>query len=92
MKLNATQINDVEKKLGGFIVPEEHPANSDLKGAFGDHTFFVDGDGLNIVETDAAEEDNVGVVVKLASWTNEKRTELAPHEPQVRDMTVALDK
>jgi len=41
---------------------------------FGDHTYCLDSNGLNIVEPAAAElapdSTGMGVVVNLANWTN----------------------
>ncbi len=40
MKLNAVQLQKVEEQFGVEAIPEEDPVTSDLKEAFGDHTFF----------------------------------------------------
>jgi hypothetical protein len=50
MKLNAAQ---VERALGQFdarALPENHPVVPQLNTLFGDHTFFLDRNGLNVVE------------------------------------------
>jgi hypothetical protein len=50
MKLTSAQI---ERTLGQFeaeAIPDSHPALPRLNGLFGDHTFFLDRKGLNIVE------------------------------------------
>lgn len=90
MKLNAAQIPKVEEQLGIQVVPEEHPASPNLKQAFGDHTFFLDAAGLNIVEPDPSPESSNGNVVKVASWASNQRTELLVHEPEVLEVTVDL--
>lgn len=91
MKLNASQRRKVEDQLGVDAIPEGHPVASDLKQAFGDHTFFLDAGGLNIVETTASPESSNCNVVKLASWGSEERTELLGHAPEVLPVTVDLE-
>lgn len=99
MKLNAAQRRKVEEQLGVESIPEEHPVTSELKEAFGDHTFFLDAAGLNIVERSLLPEssiDNVvklasGNMVKLASWANDEHSEIVIHEPEVLPVTVDLE-
>lgn len=89
MKLNAAQLRHVEEQLGTEAVAEDNPAVPKLKEAFGDHTFFLDDGGLNIVEPAPMAESASGNVIKLASWT-ENRNELVLHDPQVQPVTVDL--
>ncbi len=91
MKLNAVQLRKVEEQFGVEAIPEEEPVSSDLKEAFGDHTFFLDADGLNIVELKVFPESSVGNVVKIASWSSDEQTELLRHEPEVLPITVDLE-
>ena len=91
MKLNSTQQAHVEDQLGIEALPEENPAMPKLKEVFGDHTFFVDADGLNVVEEHPEEENTDGVIIKLASWA-EDHTQLRVHEPEVLPVTVDLAK
>jgi hypothetical protein len=72
-----------------LAIPDGHPAIAPLSGLFGDHTFFLDGNGLNIVEpaNDASHEARV---VNLANWSDANRTRLAPHEPKTTEAIVAL--
>lgn len=91
MKLNAAQQRNVEDQLGIEALPDENPAMPKLKEVFGDHTFFVDADGLNVVEQHPEEENPSGVVIKLASWA-EDQTQLRVHEPEVLPVTVELAK
>jgi hypothetical protein len=87
MKLEGMQLQTVEDQLGVDSIPEEHPVTPELRRAFGDHTFFLDADGLNIVEPDPEEESAQGAVVKLASWT-ENRDALRGHDPEVLPVIV----
>ena len=89
MRMNAALLERVEEQLGVEAVPEDNPSMGKLKEIFGDHTFFVDAGGLNIVERNPAPHDTIGTVIKLASWT-EDHTQLAVHEPQVLPVHVEL--
>jgi hypothetical protein len=90
MKLNSRQLQRVEEQLGVQAIPEEHPATIDLEETFGKHTFFLDREGLNIVEP-ALSKNSGGNVVKLASWSSEARTELLSHRPEVLPVSVDLE-
>ena len=90
MKLNAAQKLKVEDQLGVTAIGDEHPVNGTLRDAFGDHTFFLDAAGLNIVEPVATDQSNSGNVVKLASWTSDERTELVGHDAETLAVTVDL--
>ena len=91
MKLNAVQLRKIEELFGVEAIPEEDPVTSDLKEAFGDHTFFLDADGLNIVELKVFPESSIGNVVKVASWSSDEQTKLLRHEPEVLSITVDLE-
>ena len=49
-------------------IPVEHPVMPQLRRLFGDHTYFLDGKGLNIVEPVNEEQDGDrrAVVVKFS--------------------------
>ncbi|MEA2852829.1 MAG: hypothetical protein QOE02_2848, partial [Rhodospirillaceae bacterium] len=59
----------------------------------GGHTFLLDSEGLNIVEHFEAEQNDRrrGVVVNLASWADETKASLEPHEPESTDLVVDLE-
>jgi hypothetical protein len=92
MKLTPTQVERTLSQFEAQPVPEDHPAAAQLNELFGDHTFFLDRNGLNIVEPAEPAEAGVqaGRVVNLAYWTDEKLTRLAPHEPEPTDAVVEL--
>ena len=93
MKLNGQQVAKVHDQTGGNPIPENHPLFSDLKDVFGDHTFYVVPDGLCVWET-METSNNGGDVMKamvVASWTDETKTELMPHDPQPTSLIVTLD-
>jgi hypothetical protein len=60
---------------------------------FGDHTFFLDQTGLNVLEpTDAPEkETRAGKIVNLAYWSDDTLTNLMPHEPEPTGVIVTLE-
>ena len=92
MKLNAAQLRSVEAQLGVDAISEGHPVSPDLKAAFGDHTYFLDTDGLNIIEQDPSPDSSSGIVVRMASWSSDERKELVGHAPQALSLTVDLGK
>ena len=89
MRMNAAQLEKVEEQLGIEAVPEENPSMGKLREIFGDHTFFVDAGGLNIIERNPEPNDNIGTVIKLASWT-EDHNQLRVHEPEILPVQVEL--
>jgi len=89
MKLARPQVERVEERIECQAVPEDHAATPQLETVFGSHTFFLDSEGLSIVEP-SPEDDHLGSVVKLANWTDERRTTLAPHPPEPTEVVVEL--
>ena len=95
MKLTSAQI---ERTLGQFeaeAIPDSHPALPRLNELFGDHTFFLDRKGLNIVEPTAEPiwggENSVARVVNLTNWSDANTADLAAHEPEPTDAIVELE-
>ena len=93
MKMNTAQIRQTLHQYQAQALPAEHPLMAHLERLFGDHTYFLDGNGLNIVEPVEPEQaDGLhGVVVNLASWADEKAQSLQPHKPEATDMVVDLE-
>lgn len=83
MRLSELQTQRVQESTGASVVPDDNPSMPALKQNFGDHTFFLDGDGLHIWENMAEEPAEQGklVGVRIASWSNDEKTALVPHEP-----------
>jgi hypothetical protein len=86
MKLSTVRIKQALEQLEPrtVVVPENHPKTTELNEIFGEHTFFLDDDGLEIIEPAAADdedglEENAGQVIRLAMWNDVARTTLAPH-------------
>jgi hypothetical protein len=93
MKLTSAQVERTLSQFEAQALPDSHPMVPRLNELFGDHTFFLDSNGLNIVEP-AGEDPRVGVqaarVVNLANWSDANLTKLAPHEPEPTDAIVEL--
>jgi len=72
MKLNSTQI---ERALGQFdaqVLADDHPAVAQLTKVFGQHTFFLDDKGLNVlelIETPQMEPQG-GEMINIADWSD----------------------
>ena len=93
MKLNSTQVEQTLSKLGAEeVLAEDHPAAVQLTKIFGDHTFFLDGSGLKILEPGELPETElrIGEVVSLAYWSDATFTSLRLHEPEPTGITVVF--
>ncbi|HYD04191.1 MAG TPA: hypothetical protein VEC60_00610 [Reyranella sp.] len=92
MKLNSTQIEQALSQFPAEPIPADHPAVAKLESVFGEHTFFLDGNGLNIVEPLEKDDSNgpACVVLNVASWADGSGQALEPHEPEETDRKVFL--
>ena len=93
MKLNSVLVERAVSQLGADPIPEQHPAMPQLNQVFGDHTFFLDTNGLHIVEPGSPTEkgDQTGEVVQVARWSDGNRTSLAPQQPSPTGITIVLE-
>jgi len=91
MKLNSTQTEQALSQFEAQVLPDNHPALKQLSGIYGDHTFFLDGSGLNVLEP-AEAEAQTGEIVSLASWSDATLTTLKPHEPEPTGIMVVLER
>jgi hypothetical protein len=93
MKLNSTQVDRTLSQFHAEVLPDNHPAVRQLNDLFGDHTFFLDGRGLNVLEPAEVPEKDfpAGEIVGLASWSDETLTRLRPHEPEPTGVVVVLE-
>ena len=96
MRLNAMQLDATLKQVDMQVIPDEHPTTAKLADLFGDHTFFIDGAGLKVLEPagapDAESEAEVqsAEVINLADWTDTPPGSLTPHEPQQTGVIVVF--
>lgn len=93
MKLDSQGVERTLSQFEAQKIPDDHPAVPQLLELFGDHTFFVDGLGLHIVEPAASGDSGkeTGKVVRLATWSDANRTSLYPHAPEPTDVVVELE-
>jgi len=93
MRLNSTQVKQTLSQFDAQVLPDDHPAVTQLSGLFGDHTFFLDGAGLKVLEPSEAPETDAktGEVVSLADWSDATLTSLRPHEPEMTGVVIVLE-
>lgn len=89
MKLTSALVERTLSQFDAEAIPDDDPAIPQLNRLFGDHTFFLDRHGLNIVEpAGLAPAGMQGQVVKIASWDEGNPDSLAPHEPEPTDVVI----
>ncbi len=90
MKLNSALVQRTLSEFDAQAIPENHPAVPQLNRVFGEHTFFLNNNGLHVVEPveTAQAEPDAGKVIKLAEWGDANRSSLKPHEPQPTDVVI----
>jgi hypothetical protein len=93
MRLNSAQVERTLSQFEAQAIPDDHPMVPRLNELFGDHTFFLDSNGLNVVEPRDVGEAGAqeGTVVNLANWSDSKLTSLATHEPEPTEVVVMLE-
>ena len=94
MKMNSAQIEQTLQQFQAQAIPVGHPVMPQLERLFGDHTYFLDGKGLNIVEPVDEERDGGrrAVVVNLANWADRtEKNNLEPHSPEVTELVIDLE-
>jgi|ERR1700716_1423281 hypothetical protein len=93
MKLTSEQVTRTTNQFEVQPLPDSHPAVPQLKELFGEHTFLLDSNGLNILEPDDAipqELVQTARVINLANWSDATLTRLTPHEPEPTGEIVEL--
>jgi len=94
MKLTSEQVARTMKQFEIQALPDNHPAVPQLNELFGEHTFLLDNNGLNILEpADANPRGRVQAarVINLANWSDDSLTRLAPHEPEPTGAVIELE-
>jgi hypothetical protein len=87
MKLNSQLVERTLSQIPAEVIPDDHPALPELKNLFGDHTFFLDATGLNIVER-MEEEVHTGKLVNLANRDEADPPRLVCHMPESTDLVI----
>jgi hypothetical protein len=93
MRLNSTQVKQTMSQIDAQVLPDDHPAVTQLNTLFGDHTFFLDGEGLKVLEPAEVPETaaQAGEIVSLANWSDASLTSLRPHEPEPTGVLIVLE-
>jgi hypothetical protein len=93
MKLSSAQVEQTLTQFVAHVIPDDHPMVPKLNEMFGDHTYFLDGNGLHVVEPsdDTLAGAPVATVVNLADWSDAHQTSLAPHKPEPTEIVVVLE-
>lgn len=94
MLLSDEQIEQINGQFGIHPLPDDYPGMPEIVKVCGSHTFYLTANGLHIWEyTEAATEGNQAiktVAVKVASWANEEKTDIAMHKPLLTDVSLEL--
>lgn len=92
MKLNSKQIDAVKQDIGADPLEQDNPAIEALRGAFGDHTFYVGVEGLFVLEpvNDSSHPGDPAQLVLVAAWTDEQKNALQPIPPKASEKVVDL--
>jgi hypothetical protein len=94
MKLTSAQVERTLRQFEAQAIPDDHPVVPQLIRLFGEHTFFLDSHGLNIIEpagtAPADPEAQRAKIVNVANWSEGNETKLEPHEPEPTDVVVTL--
>jgi hypothetical protein len=93
MKLDSAQVNQTLSQIHAEVLPEDHPLVTRLANVFGDHTFFLDENGLKVLEPADEQETQMqsGEVVSLADWSDATLTSLRTHAPEPTGVIVVFD-
>lgn len=90
MRMSPAWVRQALSQFEAEVIPERDPVMARLTLLFGEHTFFLAPNGLNIVEPFAPREPGVlfGKVINLANWTDDNTSSLVPREPEVTEVVV----
>lgn len=87
MKLNDAQAAAAKETLGADPIPEEHPVAQQLSQTFGEHSFYLDNNGLLVFEK-TQEDPNTACLFLIAAWTDDEKKELGGVQPQPTNITI----
>lgn len=92
MKLTLQQIEKIREHTGLDPISHAESVVEMLEGHFGDHTFYLDEDGLRIWESISEEESPTEKLqgYRIASWAGNARDSLVPHDPVPAGMAIEL--
>jgi hypothetical protein len=90
MRLTPTRVEQTLSQFEARVLPDNHPSMPKIKEVWGDHTYFLAVNGLNIVEPLDRRDSGVeaAAVINVASWTDSQATSLSPHAPEPTEVVV----
>jgi hypothetical protein len=94
MQLTPAQVKRTLAQFEAQEVPADHSAIAQLTRLFGEHTFFLDSNGLNIVEPvdpDQPSQAHMCQVFCVADWNDADPPSLEPHEPVPTELVIQLE-
>jgi hypothetical protein len=94
MQLTPAQVRRTLAQFEAQEIPSDHSAMPQLTRLFGEHTFFLDRNGLSIVEPldpEQASGANMCKIVSVADWNDADPPSLEPHEPVSTEIVVQLE-
>ena len=94
MQLTPAQVKRTLAQFQAQEVPADHTAMAQLTRLFGEHTFFLDSNGLNILEPLDPDEPTQAQrcqVVCVADWNDADPPSLEPHEPVPTELVIQLE-
>ncbi|NHK28349.1 hypothetical protein FF098_010575 [Parvularcula flava] len=90
MKLTETQAEAAKQTLGADPIPEDHPVAVQLSQTFGEHSFYLDNNGLLVFEPTKEDPAKAGLFL-IAAWTDEDKKELGGIQPQPTNIVLDLE-
>jgi hypothetical protein len=92
MKLSKVQIDRTLSQFPAQVLAEDHPAVEQFSELFGQHTFFLDGRGLSVLELLEVPgmEAQDGEIIRLADWSDANFTKLTTYQPEPTGVVIHL--
>jgi hypothetical protein len=93
MKLSEAQILRTLSQFPAQVLTDDHPAVAQFSELFGDHTYFLDDRGLNVlelIEIPGGKEIQDGEIIRVADWSDANLTSLTTHQPEPTGVVISL--
>ena len=90
MKLSSEKLGSVLEQIEADVIPDDHPSLPKLREVFGDHTFFIDDNGLTIIQP-LDQHRQTGGLIKIAWWDDADPSHLVAHTPEETDVLIKLE-
>ena len=92
MKLNQAQISRTLSQFRAQALAEDDPAVAQFCKLFGHHTFFLDANGLHVLELleVPGTEAHDGEMISIADWSDANFTKLTTHDPEPTGVIIRL--